>query len=54
MLSLFVELNTYSSPLSVNEKHGSEIKQLSVAIGTGRKQRYYLFLADNSTSHGSL
>jgi len=39
--SLFYPLNTYSAPLSVNERHGSEIKQLSVAIGMVRKQSYY-------------
>jgi len=33
MLFLFVNLNTYYAPLSVSERHGSEIKQLSVAIG---------------------
>ena len=29
---LFVALTTYSVPLSVSERHGSEIKQLTVAI----------------------
>jgi len=37
---LFCSLNTYSSPLCVNQRHGSEIKQLSVAIGMGKKQSY--------------
>jgi len=54
MLYLFAELNTYSAPLSVNEKHSSEIKQLSGAIVMGLKQSYYVFLAEKSISYGSL
>jgi len=40
---LFVDLNTCSAPLCVNERHSSEIKQLSVAIGMARKQSYSFF-----------
>jgi len=54
MLFLFVDLNIYSAPLSVSERHGSEVKQLSVAIGMTRKQSYYPFLAEKSTSCGGL
>jgi len=36
-LFLFANLNTYSAPLRVIKRHGSEIKQLSVAIGIARK-----------------
>jgi len=50
--SLFYPLNTYSSSFSVNEWHGSEIKQMSVAMEMGRKPSYYLFFADKSTSYG--
>jgi len=47
MLFLFVDLNTYSAPLSVSERHGSEFKQLSVAMRMVRKQSYnYLSLAE--------
>jgi len=46
MLFLFVDLNTYSAPLSVSERHGSEFKQLSVNMGMARKQSYYLSLAE--------
>ena len=43
MLFLFVDLKTCSVPLSVSERHGSEIKQLSVATGLARKQSYSFF-----------
>jgi len=36
------------------ERHGSGIKQLSVAIGMAREQSYYHFLAEKSTSYGGL
>jgi len=54
MLCLFVDLNTYSTPLRACERHGSEIKQLSVAIEIARKQCYYLSLAEKSTSYVGL
>jgi len=47
-------LNTYSAPLSLSERHGSEIKQLSGAFGIARKQNYYLPLVEKSTSYGGL
>jgi len=54
MLFLFVDLNT-SAPLSVlSERHGSESKQLGIAIVIARKQSYYLSLAEKSTSYGGL
>jgi len=54
MLFLFVDLNTYSAPLSVSEIPGSESKQLSFPIGMARKQSHYLSLAEKSTSYGGL
>ena len=48
MLFTFLDLNTYSAPLSLSERHGSEIKQLSDAFGMVRKQSYYLPLAEKS------
>jgi len=38
MLFEFLDLNIYSAPLNVIKRHGSEIKQLSVAIAMARKQ----------------
>jgi len=38
----------------VRERHGSQIKQMSVSIGVARKQSYYLSLAEKSTSYGGL
>jgi len=38
---LFLFVDTCSAPLSVSERHGSEIKQLSAAIGMARKQSYF-------------
>jgi len=47
MLFLFVDFNTYSAPLSVSERRGSEFKPLSVAMRMVRKQSYnYLSLAE--------
>ena len=43
MLFVFVNWNTCTAQLSVSARHGSEIKQLSVAIGMTRKQSYYLW-----------
>jgi len=54
MLFLFADLNTYSAPLTVSERHGSEIDQLSVAIGMARKQSYYISFAEKLTSYGGL
>jgi len=52
MLFLFIDL--HSASLSVSERHGYEIKQLSAAIGMARNQSYYLTLAEKSISYGSL
>jgi len=38
----------------MSERHASEIKQLSVAIGMARKQSYYLPWAEKSTSYSGL
>jgi len=54
MLFSFVDLNTYSVPLILSERHGSEIKQLSDAFGMVRKQSYYLPLVERWTSYGGL
>jgi len=51
MLFLLVDINTYSAPLSVSERHSSEIKQLSFTIEMARKQSYYLSLAEKFTSY---
>jgi len=53
MLVLFVDFNTYSARLSVSERHGSEIKQLSVAIGMARRQSHS-FIRQEPTSYGGL
>jgi len=53
MLCLFVALNTYSAPLSVNEKHhGSETAECR--HWDGQKAKLNLFLAERSTSYGGL
>ena len=54
MLFSFLDLNTCSAPLSLSERQGSEIKQLSDAFGMARKQSYYLRLVEKSTSYGGL
>ena len=54
MLFSFLDQNTYSTPLSPSERHGSEMKQLSDAFGLARKQSYYLPLAVKLTSYGGL
>jgi len=51
---LFVDLNIYFAPLNVSARHGSEINQLSVAVGMARKQSNDLSLAENSASYGGL
>jgi len=38
---LFTDLNTYSAPLGVGERHGSDFKQLTLAIGMAIEQSYY-------------
>jgi len=40
---LFIDLNTSFAPLSMSARHGSYIKQLSVAIGMARKKSYSFF-----------
>ena len=46
----------HSASLSVSEKRGSEMKQLTVAIAIGmaKKQSCYLSLAKKSISYGGL
>ena len=54
MLFSFLDLNTCSAPLSLSERQGSEIKQLSDAFGMARKQSYYLPFVEKSTSYCGL
>jgi len=54
MLFLFVDLSTYSAPLSVSERHGSGVKQLSAAVWMARKQSYYISLVGKPTSYDDL
>jgi len=54
LLLLLLYLPYHTMPLSVCERHCSEINQLSVAIGMARKQSYCFSLAEKWTLYGGL